>query len=241
MSLDRDSLAKLYKTMSVGEIAEHLDVPRSTVYYNLKKFKIATRDKSQAQKLHIENYGHQRQGSQHSDETKQAISESAREFWDSKNGQKQRESLAKLRKQEWENKSRLEKRRRMNKLTSAPRPSPGGLSKFGEELFAFLDEEVGNIRSGVSLTADHVSDIILDDHKVVLELILPMSAYGDESAKRLQDRYKRLTQQLNSAGYRVIIIEQISNSISRARCQRVLEKIEKFCEKNRKKFLTIQS
>jgi hypothetical protein len=231
MSLTKEHLEELYKTMSLSEMADHLGMARSTLYYQMKKLGVKRRSKSEAQAQHLASNEHQRAGSKHTTETKVKISNARRAYWDSEEGQKQRDKLGKLRKEEWDDKPIDQKGEVISRLRHADRPRPGELSKFGKELASFIAERE-EIETGKRLTPDHVSDIILPERRIVLELLLPVSVYGDQEQQRVEQRYSRLCSELNSAGYRVMIIEDKSNSISRARCQRIYEQILSFKAKS---------
>lgn len=237
--MQKDELEGLYETMSLTEMAAHLGVAKSTLYYYMRKFNIERRSKSDAQKKHLKESGHQRLGKKHSKESKDKISKSTQDFWDSDDGDKQRKKLGKIRKTEWKKSTSKQRSKIVNRLRSAPRPSAGELSKFGRKLRDFLQERE-KVTTGIQLTVDHVSDIILPDHRVVIELLLPVSVYGKDSEQKIQARYDCIVNQLNDAKYRVVIIEDRSNSISNARCERVYEQITKFY-KSKKKRLTIIS
>lgn len=210
--------------MSLHEMAVHLGVSKSTLYYHMKKLGIACRSKSDAQHRYIDTAGHQRTGSHHSSETREKISVGTKEFWDSKRGQDQKIALRDLRRQEWMNSTSKKRSDVLARLQDAHRPEPGELSNFGNALAAFLSARE-RTTTGIRLTNDHISDIILEDRKVVVELIFPTNIYGDQQQRRLNERYERLCQQLNTIGYRVMVIEDKSNSVSRARCQRVYDQL----------------
>lgn len=237
--LDKEGLEELYAKMSIGQMAEHLKIPRSTLYYQMRKLGITRRSKSDAQKLHLEENDHQRLGRKHKDETKEKISDARRAYWDSDKGKKQKETLAELRRKEWQRSSGEHKNAFLARLRNASRPGPGELSNFGAKLVEFLSEHE-EVQTGMSLTRDHVSDIILVNRRVVIELLLPVSVYGELEQRRIEERYDRLTAQLNAAGYRVVIIEDRSNSVSTARCKRVYEQLTSFFESKEQK-ITIQS
>jgi len=237
MQFSKEYLEELADQMSVGEMAEHLKMAKSTLYYHMRKLGVKRRSRSEAQKLHIKKSGHQRVGSTHSDETKNKISTSSRQYWDSPKGEEQKEKLAKLRRKEWRQTNAKGRRAKMSQLQNAPKPKAGDLSKFGDMLVDFLTEHGHEVTCCSSLTPDHVSDIILKKERVVIELVPPVSVYGEEAQEKLNSRYRRLVQDLNGMRYRVLIVEQISNSLSRARCERVYEEIQSFKGKSK----TIQS
>lgn len=233
MKLTKIELESLYDTMSLDDMATHLGTSKSTLYYHMKKLGVARRTKSDAQKKHIETTGHQRVGVQHSPETKDRISTGTKEFWDSERGQAQKASLRKLRREEWANSTTKKRSDVLARLQEAHRPEPGELSNFGKKLAEFLGEHE-RVSTGIRLTNDHVSDIILEDRKVVIELIFPISIYGDQQKHKLEERYLRLQDKLNGAGYRVVIIEDRSNSVSTARCKRVYEQLCSFFDETQK-------
>ena len=227
MKLTRESLQTLYDSMSLDEMAVHLDMSKSTLYYHMKKLGVVCRSKSEAQRKHIAAAGHQRTGTHHTSETKDKISSGTKNFWESEKGESQKSALRKLRRQEWADSSSKKRGAVLARLQEAHRPEPGELSNFGKKLVEFLSA-YERVSAGIRLTNDHVSDIILEDRKVVIELIFPISIYGEQQKHKLEERYQRLQQHLNAAGYRVMIIEDKSNSISQARCQRVYEQLCSF-------------
>jgi polyribonucleotide nucleotidyltransferase len=227
MFLSKKQLEELYSKMSLDEMAAHLKIAKSTLYYHMNKFGIKRRSKSDAQKNFIKTKGHQRNGIHHSDEAKIKISNSTRSFWDSDNGKKQKERLKKIRQSEWKKGSPKYKNAVINRLREAPRPQAGELSNFGKALAEFLGtcEKVSTCESVIR---NHISDIILHDRKIVIELLLPINIYGDQEKLKLEARYDRLQKSINNVGYRMVLIEDQSNSISRARCQRVYEQMAEF-------------
>ena len=240
MKMTKESLEELYETMSLAEMAIHLKMARSTLYYHMRKLGVTRRSKSEAQSHHLKKSTHQRTGKSHSNDTKEKISEGTRRFWDSSEGDEQKRRLGELRREEWDQRSAKQRSRVLSRLRTADRPTPGKLSRFGEKLAMFLGEK-DDVTTGIKLTPGHVSDIILESRKVVIELILPVSVYGNEQESKSKARYDRLTQQLNDEGYRVVIIEDRSNSISRARCQRVYDDLSVFFENKTLQRLTIVS
>jgi hypothetical protein len=240
MKMTKENLEGLYETMSLAEMAEHLNMARSTLYYHMRKLGVQRRSKSEAQTQHLKNSAHQRTGKNHSNDTKEKISEGTRRFWDSTEGQEQKRRLGELRREEWDQRSPKQRSRVLSRLRTADRPTPGNLSRFGEKLAVFLGEKE-DVTTGIRLTPGHVSDIILEARKVVIELILPVSVYGDEQETKIEGRYNRLIDQLNDTGYRVVVIEDRSNSISQARCQRVYDELLQFFENKTLQRLTIVS
>ena len=227
MNLTREKLETLYDSMSIDEMAVHLSIAKSTLYYYMRKFGVTRRNKSDAQRKHLDSAQHQRLGKVHSNESRAKISDGTRRFWESDDGEDQKKRLGDMRRSEWSACSVRHKSLILNRLQQAERPSPGQLSRFGRKLADFLAERE-KIKTGIKLTSNHVSDIILDERKVVIELLLPTSIYGEEQENRIENRYDRLVNELNDAGYRVVVIEDRSNSISNARCNRIYEKLLEF-------------
>lgn len=229
--IDKEILETMYADMSIDEMARKLNVARSTLYYHMRKHSIPLRSKSEAQKLHLKIKPHQRVGCQHSEQSRTQISKGAQSFWDSEEGQKQRSHLAELRREEWRNSSTIDRESIINRLKSATKPSPGSLSRFGNKLADFLDL-LEKVKTGRKLTGDHVSDIILEERGVVLELVLPTGVYGEEHKQKTIARYERIIADLKTAGYRTVIIEDKSNSLSEARCRRIYEQLLQFFSSN---------
>lgn len=224
MQLTKQCLQELYDSMSLDEMAAHMGISKSTLYYHMKKLGVARRSKSDAQRKYIDTAGHQRIGSHHTGEVREKISTGTKEFWESDRGKDQKAALRKLRRQEWSDSTSKKRGAVLARLQEAHRPEPGELSNFGKKLSTFLSSRE-RVSTGIRLTNDHFSDIILEDRKVVVELIFPISIYGEKQQHQLEERYKCLTQRLNSVGYRVMIIEDKSNSVSQARCKRVYEQL----------------
>ena len=233
MKLTKESLQQLYDTMSLEEMASHLQMAKSTLYYHMRKLGVQRRSKSDAQAQHLTKASHQRLGKKHKAEAVEKISHSTRMFWESPEGDKQKTKLGQLRRREWGQRSAKQRIELIRRLQGAERPVPGELSRFGTKLLEFLSTRE-SVKSGIKLTANHVSDIILVDRKVVIELILPVAVYGDLQASKLEVRYEKLIQELNDTGYRVVVIEDKSNSLSQARCQRVYDALLTFFQDNRK-------
>jgi AcrR family transcriptional regulator len=240
MKLTKESLEKLYSSMSIDEMAAHLDMAKSTLYYHMRKLGVTRRSKSDAQRQHLKNAPHQRSGKSHSTDAKARIADGTRRFWESPEGREQKKQLGTLRRNEWKKRSARQRSAAIRRLQSAARPGPGELSRFGTKLAAFLEERE-EVKTGIKLTASHISDIILVDRKVVIELLLPISVYGERQEQKTEARYDKLTLELVSAGYRVVVIEDRSNSLSRARCERVYDELLKFFDDTSVQRLTVVS
>lgn len=242
MPISRKELERLYTTMSVQEIADTLGMKKSTVYYWIRKHEIQTRDRTEAQKLYVDRTGqHQRSGKKHDEDTRARIGEGLRKFWDSDEGQENRTQLSQLRTKEWGKKSDADRRKVLDRLRNATRPSSDELSAFGSAFLSFLEVKGESAKAKVRLVDKHLSDLVLERNKIVLEFVLPTSVYGEEAARATEARYDRLVRSLSSAGYRVLIVIDKSNHVSRARCQRLYESLVQFRDKNTKDTLTVES
>lgn len=240
MKFSKEELEKLYDTMSLDQIADHLKIAKSTLYYYMKKFNIKRRSKSSAQKQHLKTFSHQRIGKKHTDITLQKMFDNTRRFWESSEGQVQKKKLGRLRSLEWKNKTKKEKEDSLRRLRTAERPIAGELSKFGQKLASFLSSKE-TVKTGIKLTKNHISDIILEDHKVVIELLFPIAIYGNVQENKLETRYNKLINELNNSGYRVVIIQDKSNSLSVARCQRIYGHLLEFFQNKNIKSIYITS
>jgi len=229
MKLTKESLEELYSSMSIDEMASHLDMAKSTLYYHMRKLGVERRSRSDAQRFHLKTSEHQRTGKSHTDEAKARIADGTKKYWESSEGEEQKERLGELRREEWSKRSARDRNKVLARLQSAARPEPGQLSKFGDKLADFLSDRE-QLKTGIRLTPRHVSDIILEERKVVIELILPVAVYGEEQEQKIETRYDRLIAELNDAGYRVVVIQDKSNSLSNARCQRVYDQLLEFFE-----------
>ena len=211
--------------LSLRKTAVHLGVTLTKLYYYIEKHQIQTRSKSEAQKEFLKQNGHQRIGKKHSVDSKDQISDNVTKFWDSAQGESQKKRVVKQRRSEWKQKSNKERAKKMNQLRFSYKPKAGELSKFGQYLIEFFDQNDIKATSSQIIVLDHCSDIILEDFKIVIELIPPVFVYGQEAENKVFDLYTKITKELNKLGYKVLIIEQVSTGLSRARCNRVLTEI----------------
>lgn len=240
MELTKEHLEECYSRMSIDEMAIHFAMAKSTLYYHMRKLGVVRRTKSEAQQRHLSSGTHQRLGKNHTPDAKEKISNGTRRFWDSASGQDQKSKLGDIRRKEWKKRTPRQRSKVLSRLQAADRPSAGELSRFGKKLAEFL-ARTENVKTGMKLTPDHISDIILVDRKVVVELLLPVAIYGEAQEHKIASRYDRLANELNDAGYRIMIIEDKSNSISAARCVRVYEQLLKFFEDSHLQRTTIVS
>lgn len=236
--------SEIEKTLAAGyslrKTAKLLGVSLAKLYYYIEKYQISTRSKSEAQAAFIKRSGHQRAGSSHSSQTKDKISTKMAEFWDGSQGEAQKERIVKQRREEWNSKDRKDKAIKINQLKNALRPKAGKLSKLGVYLAEFLKTKQINILTCEKLVLNHSSDIVLVEQKLVVELIPPIYVFGQEAEEKLFQTYNKIKEGLDKLGYKLLIIEQISNSLSQSRCKKIMIEIEEMI-KNNIKYKVIQS
>jgi hypothetical protein len=211
--MNADELKKLYDKHSISEIAKILKKSRATVYRMLIKHGISLRDKSEAQKK-IDK--HQRIGKKHSEESKENISISCGLHWEKNKKTGSSGSL-----------------KNILAMNSSPRPKNGELSKLGMLLFKFINNKEP-AKAGIRLTNSRASDIILVNKKLVVELSMPFDVFD------IQERYRKIIEELNGLGYKVLVVQQESNSVSNARCRRIYsEAINLFESDNKSKIIKV--
>jgi len=211
--MDRNQLVKLYSKMSIGDIAEHLGLSKSTIYYYFKKFGIKTRSRGAAQKhRHKHGDGHPRSGKSHSEEAKRNISNGLMNYWDSHDGQKARKNASQKQKRIWVDLTAAEKKRVIDRLTKAPRRRRRGLSRTGQCLYDYLVDVGEKVLVNISLTPNDKFDLLLEDRKVAIKIIPIMS---EAKSGQVQTFPKTLV------GYTIIPYRTKCTSMSRAECSRI--------------------
>ncbi len=211
--LSKDNLEILYETMSVGEIAEHLGIPKSTVYYHIRRHKIARRSRSDAQKQYQDRAGsHPREGTSHSAAARRSISEGLQQFWDSDKGQRARQKLSRARKKAWTDMTLAERQRVIERLTKAPRARRGELSGVAQVLYDYFLEHDEVVLPNVQLTQKDRFDIVLEEHRVAIKIIPIMSSSVSPSTNDFPQTI---------AGYIVIPYQTRCSNMSFAECSRI--------------------
>lgn len=224
---------------STYEIAAKFNVNQSHIYRMIKKWNlnnpnnpIKTRDKSEAQKVHIDKHGHQRVGTSQSEETKVAISNKMRDFYDSADGKKAKQKIRETREQEWSEKTDQEKADIIQELRVGGRETlvMGQGSKFEN----FLAEELMLAGFGVEQRNRTAAlgmfevDIALTNEGIAIEVDGPshfMDIYGVEELAKVQAKDKLKDDQLLSGNWSILRLQDKSGSCSRARISRVITKI----------------
>ena len=212
--LSKSNLELLYETMSIKEIAEHLGVSKSKIYYHFRKNNIKRRSRKDAfdKKFDV----HPRIGTTHSKSSKDKISDSAGKFWDSERGKRAKDKLSEAKKRVWLNMTPSQKKALMDKLNKTPRNK---LSSIAKALFDFFKEKKEVVLHSVQLTESRKFDIILEEHKIAIKVIplnsSNMPAYGG-SAPNIPD---------NICGYVVIPYKTRCGNISKAECNRLYKSV----------------
>lgn len=211
--LNKESLEVLYETMSIGEIADHLQIPKSTVHYHLRKHGINRRSRSDAQKHYQERAGtHPRQGTSHSEAARKSISAGLQGFWDSQEGQDAKQRLSRARKRAWTDMTLAERQRVIERLTKAPRARRGELSSVAQALYDYFLENDEVVVPNVQLTQKDKFDIVLEEHRVAIKVVAMMSSSVSQSSKNFP---------ATIAGYVVMPYRTRCSNMSYAECSRI--------------------
>lgn len=208
----KKQLEDLYAKMSIGEMADHFGVAKSTIYYHLKKHDIGRRSRSDAQRRRTRDKPHQRVGKKHSKGSRANISEGLRTFWESEDGQAARQRISDSRRRVWTEMSPAERKKVVDRMSRAPRAKKGELSKTAQALFDYLKEQGERVVPNVDLTQDQSFDIVLEDRKVAVKIIVIMSASKTVETPHVPE---------SVAGYAVLPYRSKCSGMSRAECQRI--------------------
>jgi very-short-patch-repair endonuclease len=242
-SIDMNEVKRLIEKegLSTYEVADALGCNQSHIVRLRNKFNklnpknpILTRSKSEAQKKYIERTGkHQREGTLHSEESREQISDSMKKVYDSERGEEIREKIAEQRQLEWYDKTEEERAEILQNLkdSSRAKAQSGEGSNFENFLAQKLKEEgyaveqrTQNYTPGNKF---HV-DIALYNEKIIIEVDGPthwQPIYGEDELVKVKAKDKVKDDILNSAGWNVVRVQDSSGSTSRARFMRVLEQI----------------
>lgn len=243
-SIDMGEVRRLIEVekMSTYGVAEQIGCNQSHIVRLISKFNkenpnnpIKKRDKSEAQKTFIERTGkHQREGLVHTEDTKEKISDTMREVYDSEKGDEIREKISQKRHEEWAELSDLQKAEVLDNLKQSGRTKSqkGDGSKFENFLADSLKNEGFLVEQRTKAYTPgqkfHV-DIALYNEKIIIEVDGPTHwspIYGDAELIKVQEKDKSKDSILNSNGWNVLRVQDASGSTTRARFMRVLEQIE---------------
>ena len=193
---------------------------------------IKKRNKSEAQLNYLEQAGtHQREGTTHSEDTKDAISDKMRVFYESDEGEAAKDRIREYRQQEWAEKTEAEKTAILEDLKSANRAKmqSGEGSNFENYLAEQLTAEgyapEQRTKTWTPGNKFHV-DIALPQEKVIIEVDGPTHwspIYGDAELQKVIAKDARKDAVLLSNGWNILRVQDSSGSTTRARYKRVLD------------------
>lgn len=233
--MTKEELVKLYKNkkMSWEQISQKTGVPESTLRYKARKWGIPSRTKAEAQELFLKNHDHQRVGMVHSDESKNAISDSNMKFWETQDGSKLKKRISSLKKKEWNKKNEDLKASIIENMNTAAKERQGKGSVLEEKLAEFLNKK--NFKVEVR-TKDYTPgrkfevDMVLPDYNLVIEIDGPMhfkKIYNDETLKKRIEQDKAKNDILLSEGILTVLrVHKVSKSIHLSTLKRIYAKIE---------------
>ena len=244
MSLDENLIRRFYQDegKSLREVAKTLGVSAPTLSRYMKKYGIVARDKAQAQKNYLNNNEHQMKGRSHSDETKQKISNSIGEFWESLSHEEEEALRAKIGsawKKKWASMSQQARSAMIEGLSNKAKESQGDGSRF-ERFVAhelrkagyLVEERTTNYTAGKSFEID----IALPKEKIAIEIDGPshfLPIYGEKQLFAQQERDERKNKMVNSSGYSVLRIRDNNGAMSKLRINKIIEAIKEVVAENK--------
>ena len=243
-SFDMTEVRRLVEVekLSTYKVADELGCNQSHVVRLIQKFNkanpsnpIKKRNKSEAQKNYLKQTGtHQRDGTTHSEDTKDAISDRMREFYDSDEGEAAKERIREFRQQEWAEKSDAEKTAILEELKQANRAKmqSGEGSNFenylAEQLTAHglqVDQRTKAYTPGNKF---HV-DIALPNEKIIIEVDGPthwQPIYGEVEMNKVIAKDGKKDAVLIANGWNILRVQDSSGSTTRARFKRVMDALD---------------
>lgn len=233
---DYDYLKENYedKQRSTSSIAKEWKTYPNTVRRELIKQGFEIRDKSQAQKIHIEKNGAPMEGKTRTKEEKERISMGLQKFWDDLDDQEAAEfraERARIAKEKWESLSKEEKQNSIRKMHNASRDKMYVGSK-NENLVAELIDERGYVidqRSNEYTPGRRFEiDIAIPSERIAIEWdgathFDPI--YGEEHLAKVQEKDGRKDRVLLAAGWTVIRCRDHSTASTLAFCRRTVDSI----------------
>lgn len=236
-----DVVRKLFEQgLSTYAVAENVGCDQSYISRMITKYnknnpntQIKVRSKSEAQKLYAEKHGHQRVGTTHTEDSKIAISDTMRDFFDSPDGDEARKKMSEARKLEWEKMTPSEKANSVNQLKIANREAlkSGDGSKFENFIAEGLSHSGFNIeqRTDAYTPGNHFHvDIAIKDKALVIEIDGPThwkDIYGQAKLDMVERQDAEKDAMLHGVGFDVLRVQDDSGNVSRARLMRVLDKV----------------
>ena len=239
MNSEEDTILELYQNqgMSTYEIAEKLHTYPNKIRRVLKRMGVPIRDPSTAQKNALQQgrASHPTQGKQISQETKDKISESQGEVWDSMTTQ-EKSYRSQIGKRAWDKKSDEEKSRLIEQAQNAIRET----SRIGSKLEHFLLSELGKRKVRVEFHKEHwlrnqnlQVDLYLPEYRTAIEVDGPSHfkpVWGQENFEKNIKAAIQKTGLILGSGLVMIIIKQtqsLTQRYMRNTLQRLLDVLSK--------------
>ena len=218
--------------LSFSEIAKICDTYSNKIRRDAKKFNIAIRSKSEAQKNAINSgkHPHPTKGKKRTQEEKQKIGSSVLKSWESMD-EKKRAARKQKSQQNWNSRSDQEKKDMLNKANQAVRKSSKEGSKLEHYLLSRLIEN--------NIKVDFHKEQILVNTKLQIDLFLPNAniaievdgpshfapVWGHDVLQRNIRYDQKKTGLILGKGYRLIRIKQ-SKDFTPSRAEIVFNKLQ---------------
>lgn len=242
-------LKKLYvdEGKSTYTIAEELGLTPSKVMYQLKKFNIPRRSKSEAQAnaLATGTVKHPTAGKHRTEADKLKISEGKSNYWNSlTDSEKEEQSklLGQASKERWKNASEQEKEDNRKALAAGLRRSAKEGSKLEREILVKLRSSGYNVDyHAVGLVNDRSMevDMWIPKLKIVIEIDGPahfLPIWGEENLKKNQDAMNRKNGMVLGYGLVMLRIKNLDRHISEKRLRDVSNKVLEIVQQIERKF-----
>lgn len=222
------------KNRSTVSIANEHNMYPNQIRRLLKKYGIAIRTNSDAQKINIQNNGHPMEGRERTEEEKAAISQSIQQWLESltpEEAKKLKEMKSKVGKSNWSDLDKKERTEMLAKMRTGARASVNQGSKNENTVASLLGSKYKILQRTTYFTGadSYEIDIALPNEKVAIEWdgathFSPI--FGAENLLRVQNKDKEKDKLLLGQGWTVIRCRDHSTSPSNAFCRRAAKQIE---------------
>ncbi len=239
-------IKKLYYTelKTWDSIAKLCNCSRTKIRRLATRLQIKGRDKSESQKLALEEHGHPLTGTTRTVKQKQQISESMGKHWDQLSSD-EREQKSQVSKDLWKNRSDEENKR----IQLAGALSLHHASSQGSKLERYLAFELNKLEYKVELHKEHhlknerlQIDIFLPTIGVAIEVDGPTHfkpIFGQKQLERIQESDKTKTGLILACGYyfiRIKHIQKLSHRFQRDTLKKVVEILQSLNQQTSKLF-----
>lgn len=220
---------------SAFDIAKELGCFPTQVRRWIKKYGIEGRNRSEARKLHIEQFGHHMEGKVRTEEEKKAISLGLQASWEemSEGEQKERrEKASKVAHSNWAALDDEEKKVMLSKMHKGNKKAAKGGSKNENavaEMLKARGHKVYQRTTEFTPACTYEIDIALPSLSIAIEIDGPTHfdpVYGEENLDRVQAKDDKKDVMLRGCGWTVVRCRDYSTSPSQAICRRIVEQIE---------------